>query len=56
MHYKMSSAICFNLEKSKILPSGNGLKIQHTVMTRFLVPFSIIGWLVVLRFNTTLTA
>ena len=25
MHFKMSSAICFNLEQSKILSSGNGL-------------------------------
>ena len=27
MHFKMSSAICFNLDQSKILSSGNGLKI-----------------------------
>ena len=26
MHFKMSSAICFNLDKSKILLSGNGLR------------------------------
>ena len=26
MHLKMPSAICFNLDKSKILSSGNGLK------------------------------
>ena len=25
MHSKMSSAICFDLDQSKILPSGNGL-------------------------------
>ena len=25
MHFKMSSAICFNLDQSKILSSGNGL-------------------------------
>ena len=25
MHSKMSSAICFNLDQSKILSSGNGL-------------------------------
>ena len=25
MHFKMSSAICFNLDLSKILSSGNGL-------------------------------
>ena len=24
MHFKMSSAICFNLDQSKILSSGNG--------------------------------
>ena len=27
MHLKMSSAICFNLNQSKILLSGNGLKV-----------------------------
>ena len=26
MHFKMSSAICFHLDQSKILSSGNGLK------------------------------
>ena len=26
MHFKMSSAICFNLEQSKIVLSGNGFK------------------------------
>ena len=26
MHFKMSSAICFNLDLSKILFSGNGLR------------------------------
>ena len=26
MHFKMSSAICFNLDQSKILSSGNRLK------------------------------
>ena len=25
MHFKMPSAICFNLDQSKILSSGNGL-------------------------------
>ena len=25
MHFKLSSAICFNLDQSKILSSGNGL-------------------------------
>ena len=27
MHFKMSSAICFNLDQSKIVSSGNGLKL-----------------------------
>ena len=27
MHVKISSAICFNLDQSKILPSGNGLNL-----------------------------
>ena len=27
MHFKMSSAICFNLDQSKILSSGNGLTL-----------------------------
>ena len=26
MHFKMSSAICFNLDQSTILPSSNGLE------------------------------
>ena len=26
MHFKMSSAICFNLDQSKMLSSGNGLR------------------------------
>ena len=25
MHFKMSSSICFNMDQSKILSSGNGL-------------------------------
>ena len=28
MHFEMSSAICFNLDQSKILLSGNGLTDQ----------------------------
>ena len=28
MHFKLSSAICFNLDQSEILTSGNGLVIQ----------------------------
>ena len=30
MHFKMSSAICFSLEQSKILSSGNGLTWQFS--------------------------
>ena len=40
----MSSAICFNLDQSTILLSGNGF---ITIL---------VGWLAVLRFNATLTA
>ena len=29
----MSSAICFNLDQSQILSSGNGLTSYHTVST-----------------------
>ena len=31
MHFKMSSAVCFNLDQSKILLSGNGLthEVEH---------------------------
>ena len=28
MHFEMSSVICFNLNQSKILSSGNGLNIR----------------------------
>ena len=34
MHFKMSSAICFNLDQSKILSSGNGLN-SHSQMFTF---------------------
>ena len=30
MHFEISSAICFNLDLSKILLSGNGLTIHQT--------------------------
>ena len=33
MHFKMSSAICFNLDQSKILSSGNGLSLYQTVQS-----------------------
>ena len=29
----MTSAICFNMDQSKILLSGNGLTLHHTVQT-----------------------
>ena len=29
MHSEMSSAICFNLDQSKLLSSGNGLTLQN---------------------------
>ena len=33
MHFKMSSAICFNLDQFKILSSGNGLnkKVENNL-------------------------
>ena len=34
MYFKMSSAISFNLDQSKILSSGNGLK-KPTISTTF---------------------
>ena len=33
MHYKLSSAICFNLDQSKILSSGNRLKETYQLKT-----------------------
>ena len=33
MHFKISSAICFNLELSKILLSGNGLNCPNLAST-----------------------
>ena len=33
MHFKMSSAICFNLDQSKILSSGNGLNMTLLVLS-----------------------
>ena len=35
MHFKMSSAICFNLDQSKILPSGNGLNVAKMTILLF---------------------
>ena len=35
MHFKMLSAICINYDQSKILLSGNGLKVAPTVKYRF---------------------
>ena len=34
MHFKMSSAICFNLDQSKILSSGNGLTLSLLMTTQ----------------------
>ena len=31
MHLQMPSAICFNLDQSKILRSGNELNLHHTI-------------------------
>ena len=31
MHLKMSPAICFNLDQSKILSSGNGLNVSDFI-------------------------
>ena len=39
MHLKMSSAICFNLDQSKTLSSGNGLK-HKTPKTALILMFS----------------
>ena len=33
MHFKMSSVICFNLDRSKILLSVYGLNLYHTIPT-----------------------
>ena len=35
MRFKISSAICFNLDKSKILSSGNGLKSAQMMKPLF---------------------
>ena len=35
MHFKMSSAICFNLDQSKILLPGDGLKHKDTTQRLF---------------------
>ena len=32
MHFKMSSAICFNLDQSRILSSGNWLMCQNAAL------------------------
>ena len=31
IHFKMLSAICFNLDQSKFLSSGNGLNTKQTI-------------------------
>ena len=30
MHFKMFSVICFSLDQSKILPSGNGFSLKES--------------------------
>ena len=51
MHFKMSSAICFNLDRSNFLSSGNGLKKSSAPYrpkalsnsnTRFLVHMEVV--------------
>ena len=46
IHFKTSSAICFNLDQSKILSSGNGLSIcllsdRRTEFTKSLPPSNL---------------
>ena len=55
LHFKMLSAIRFNLEQSKILPSGNGLKYNKSINKFSAMFFAWLYW-VVLGFNATLTA
>ena len=40
MHFKMSPAICFNLDQSKILPSGNGLRYYKTSISYIVLTLS----------------
>ena len=35
MHFKMSSAICLNLDQSRILSSGNGLNVAQIMIYAF---------------------
>ena len=35
MHFEVSSAICFSLDQSKILSSGNGLKLINNNKLKF---------------------
>ena len=37
MHFKMSSAICFNLDQSKILSFGDGLSNDKGAGTHFAI-------------------
>ena len=42
MYFKMSSAICFNLDKSKILSSGNGLLVKaSSILKSILVKYAL---------------
>ena len=44
MHFTMLSAICLNLDQSKILSSGNGLKVVGSFTSMFLNPFTNKPW------------
>ena len=58
MHFKMSGAICLNLDQSKMLSSGNGLKHHHDVLYQanyqiVMDPLPIqIQWLMILKWKT----
>ena len=46
MHFKMSPLICFNLDQSKILLSGNGLiqtHVRSSIVTK--LRFGLEDWL-----------
>ena len=59
MHFKMSSAICLNLDQSKILSSGNGLRIasvlwQDTLENLDGLPSTSLTWVKSLYFAISL--
>ena len=45
MHFKMSSAICFNLDQSKILSSGNGLRNAPSLVLHSIENLSLIRYI-----------